>query len=236
MQASSLEQLKADLVRYSHKIAALGWIANHDGNLSVRLADNRFLITPTAVHKADVRHDMLIIVDNEGAVLEGTRKPFSEWDMHRAVYAARADVHAVLHAHPPTTCGFAVAGVSLNPPLMAEAVVSLGAFIPTVPFALPRSESLAAGVALAAREADVAVLESHGVLAFGPTLELAYLRAELLEHQAKIRAVALQLGGARPLPRDVVDAMMAARHKAAWCHLPPQNHLVLLQTRARSSS
>lgn len=211
---ASLEQLKAQVVAYAHKLARREWVANHDGNVSLRLPNGQFVATPTATAKADVEHQKLLIVDEAGTVREGTGKVFGEWELHRAVYAARPDVAAVIHAHPPyaTACG--IAGVSLAAPVMAEPVVSLGAGIASVPFFPPRSEPGLALLASAALGADALLLENHGAIAFGPNLELAYLRMELVEHQAKIQTIARQLGGLRPLPANAVQALLEARDKA----------------------
>ena len=100
-------------------------------------ASGRYLATPTATSKAAVRADGLVVVDDAGAKVGGRGKPFSEIGLHLTVYANRGDVHAVIHAHPPTATGFAVAGVPLDEAFLAEAVVSLGPGVPTVPFAAP---------------------------------------------------------------------------------------------------
>ena len=209
----TLEQLKAQLVACSHKIAFRGWVANHDGNLSARLPDGRFLATPTAVHKGDVDHTMLVVIDESGAVLEGSRRIFSEWELHRAIYRARPDVQAVVHAHPPYATACAVAGFSLAVPVMVEPVVSLGVGIPSVPFFMPKSDHGLATVAEASTRADAVIIEGHGPLAFGPSLETAYLRMELVEHQAKIQTIARSLGGARPLPEEALQPLLDARVK-----------------------
>src|SRR6185503_4322798 len=107
------------------------------GNVTVRLEPGRTLATPTAVSKAEVRSDGLVIVDEAGAKISGRGKPFSEIGLHLTVYRNRPDVNAVIHAHPPTATGFTVAGVGLEAPMIAEAVVSLGAGVPMVPFAAP---------------------------------------------------------------------------------------------------
>ena len=209
MSDPKLEKAKAEIIRFSHKIAAREWVANHDGNLSVRLDADRFLLTPTGMHKGELTHADLIVVDRAGAVLEGTRKPFSEWDLHRAAYEAREDVRAVIHAHPPTACGFALAGIAVESTALAETVVTLGREIPLVPFAAPKSGT--DGVSAAAFRADVMLLDHHGVLALGPVLETAYLRLELVEHQARIQLVARQLGGFATLPAPVVEKLLDSR-------------------------
>jgi L-fuculose-phosphate aldolase len=209
----SESQLKADVAAYAQRLHARGWVANHDGNVSVRLGPGRYLCTPTAVSKAAVRVDGLIVVDESGARVAGSGRPFSEIGLHLTVYRNRPDVNAVVHAHPPTATGFAVAGVGLDQPFLAEAVVSLGPGIPTVPFAAPGE---AAGQALTpyVAEYDAVLLANHGVLTWGVDVEQAYLRCELVEHLANIALAARQLGGVRPLPASNLPALLEARAKA----------------------
>ncbi len=208
------EQLRRELVDYAHRVHAAGWVANHDGNLSVRLGESRYLCTPTAVSKADVAPEWLIVVDGTGQRLQGTRKPFSEMKLHLAAYRARPQVKAVLHAHPPTATGFAVAGVELGEPFMPEPVVSLGARIPTVPYAMPGTDDEVRGLQAALRHADAVLLANHGVITVGPDLETCFLRMELVEHLCRIHMVAMQLGGPRRLPAPDVQVLLDKRRKA----------------------
>lgn len=207
-------QLEDQVVDFSQRLHRSGWVANHDGNVTVRLGADRFLATPTALSKACVTREQLIVVDGAGKVVSGTKKPFGELELHLAVYRARADVQAVLHAHPPTATGFAVAGHELVPAIMAEPVVSLGAVIPLVPFARPRTPQATAALVPALDDADALLLAQHGVLTVGPDLETAFLRMELVEHLAKITLVANQLGGARMLPAADIEPLLEARAKA----------------------
>lgn len=94
-------RLRAELLDYCHRLHARGWVANHDGNLSVRLRPGQILCTPTATSKAEVREESLLIVDEAGTRLAGKGKPFSELSLHLAVLRTRPDAMAVVHAHPP---------------------------------------------------------------------------------------------------------------------------------------
>jgi len=208
------EQLRNELVRRSRQVYQLGWVANHDGNLSVRLDEGRFLATPTSVSKGDVTPEMLVLLDGQGKLLQGTRKPFSEFKLHLAAYQARPELRAVLHAHPPTATGFAVAGADLGPPFMAEPVVSLGSEIPCVPYFFPGAEGETDAVADALRRADALLLGNHGVLTVGPDLEHCLLRMELVEHLARIALVARQLGGPKPIPAQDVQRLVEKRQAA----------------------
>jgi L-fuculose-phosphate aldolase len=209
------ETLRAEMVAASHALHANGWVANHDGNLTHRLGEGRYLATPTAVSKGAVVPEMLIVVDEAGQVVEGTRKGFSEFKLHAAAYRARPDVDCAIHAHPPTATGFAVAGVELGEPFLAEPVVSIGPRIPLVPFGMPGDSALDTALATALESADVLLLANHGVLVVGPDFETCMLRMELLEHICKIALVARQLGGAVALPPGLVEGL-AKKHRGLF--------------------
>ncbi len=207
------ESLRRELVSTSRGIWQRGWVANHDGNLSARLGDN-LLCTPTAVSKGDVRPEWLIVVDADDQVIQGTRRSFSELKLHRAAYSARPDIGVVIHAHPPSATAFAVSGADLGHPFMAEPVVTLGPVIPRIPLMLPGDPDLPMAIERGLEQADVLILDGHGVLAVGGSFEQALLRLELVEHLAKIALAAQHLGGTRPLPESLV-AQLAAKGRPA---------------------
>ena len=209
-----MTELRQEMVRYSRRLHAAGWVANHDGNLSARLRPGRFLCTPTATSKAEVDLATLLEVDDGGKRVAGISKPFGEIGLHLTVYRNRAEVAAVIHAHPPHATALACSGANLiERPFIAEAVVSLGAWIPRVPFAAPgpaACEALAGVVG----KVDAALLGGHGVIAWGATLEQAYLRMELVEHLARIAVLAQAVGGVKALPEGAMAALLEARAKA----------------------
>jgi L-fuculose-phosphate aldolase len=205
--------LRQELAAFSHRVWERGWVANHDGNLSVRLPRGRFLCTPTGLSKGGLKADLMLVVDGTGKVLSGKLRPFSELDLHLAWYHARPEVQAVLHAHPPTATGFGVAGVTLDRPFLPEAVVSLGPVVPTVPLALPGIEAVQSAAPYM-DEHDALLLAGNGALTCGKDLEQAYLRMELVEHLARIALVAHQLGGISPLPAHHLPPLLSARARA----------------------
>lgn len=206
--------LKEEVARIARALHAAGWVANHDGNITVRLPDGRLLATPTAVSKRLIGTDRVLTLDAGGKHLEGPGKPFSELNLHLAAYRARPDITCVLHAHPPTATGFAVAGRPLQAAIIAEAVVSIGANVPLVPYARPGTRESAAAVAAELTQAHVVLLENHGVLAVGSDLEQAFCRAELAEHLAKITLAAEAAGQPRTIPAEDVAALLEKRRKA----------------------
>lgn len=214
MPVAPLPKVRSELVATSRRLHAMGWVANHDGNISLRLTGKRLLITPTAYSKADVDDASLIIVDLDGKVLEGRKKPFSELELHLAAYRARPEIEVVLHAHPPCATAFGLAGLELSPIAMPELVVSLGDRIPTLARAMPKTPEAVKGVEAAAAQVDAMLLGGNGALTLGADLSQALLRMELVEHYAKILTAARQLGPVAPLPPGDVAKLLEARKKA----------------------
>jgi L-fuculose-phosphate aldolase len=211
--SQSLPELAQEIVRVSHAIHARGWVANHDGNVSVRLADDRFMVTPTAISKADARAGALAVTDSSGKPVEGELRPPSEFALHLGCYAERSDVRAIVHAHPPYATAMACAGKSITT-FLAEAVVSIGPEVPLARFSLPFGEVGAAPLAQLIGGYDALLLQSHGVITVGPSLELALLRMELVEHMAKIATLAQPHGGVKALPREVLGLLIEKRRSA----------------------
>jgi len=195
---------------YSKLLHVQGWVANHDGNVSVRLPDEkRFMATPTAMSKRCIEPHDVLTIDIEAKVLSGRKRVFSEWHLHAACYRARPDVGAVIHAHPPFATAFAVARKSLGVPAMPEIIVSLGASIPLIPYALPKSKEQDLQIEHALKNLNNAMLISaNGALTVGVDLEQAYLRLELVEHYAKIVMASQSLGGLVELGAQDVEKLV----------------------------
>ncbi|MBC7794831.1 MAG: class II aldolase/adducin family protein [Clostridia bacterium] len=206
--------LEDQIAEYGHRLHNAGWVANHDGNITVRLAPDRFLATPTGVSKSSVCREQLIVVDGNGQVVSGSSKPFSEIDLHLYIYRHRPDVRAVIHAHPPTATGFAVAGIPVITSMLAESVISLGAEVPLVPYARPGTAEATLGFGKFLDDSDALMLSNHGALTYGSDLETAFLRMELVEHLAKIQLVARQMGGIREIPSGDMQKLLASRTNA----------------------
>ena len=207
-------ELERQIVEFSHRLHRCGWVANHDGNITVKLEDGRYLATPTAFSKEGIQAEHLIVVDDNANVVSGRMRPFSELALHLYMYRQRPDVRVVMHAHPPTATGLSVAGVGIDTAMMAEPVVSLGREVPLIPYATPKSPEWTLNLSPAILDADAVLMENHGVFTVASDLETAYLRMELVEHLAKIQLVAHQAGGIRQIPKDDIEGLLKARTKA----------------------
>ena len=161
------------------------FVAANDGNISVKVAPDEIITTPTGVSKGYMTADMMVKIDLSGKVLEGSSVPSSEVKMHLRVYRENPEVNAVVHAHPPIATSFAIAGVPLDLPIYPEAVVSLGV-VPLAPYATPGSEGVPDSITPFCKTHNAVLLANHGALTWGNDLMQAYLRMESLEHFALI--------------------------------------------------
>lgn len=219
-QAGFPKQLRDRIIHYCRRMDAKGWTANHDGNVTVRLSSGRFGATPTARSKADLESDDLIELDEAGKKVAGSGSAFSESAMHLRVYRARPEIEAVVHAHPPAAMAVGCANQEMLTWAVPEAVVSIGPGIPLVGLALPGSQELWAELEPLLRHYDAVMVAGNGVFAWGKSLELAFLRLELVEHLAKILLESLPLGGPRLLAPAQIAALLKKRAEAGLA-LPP---------------
>jgi len=207
---TSESALRADIVEVGRRMYARGYTASNDGNISVRLDAGRLLMTPKSVCKGFMTPDMMCITDLDGRKLQGDRDPSSEMLMHLEVYRQRPDVQAVVHAHPPTATGFAVAGIPLTKAVLAEVLTTLGS-IPIAEYATPSTKELPAAVAKYIKAHDGMLLANHGALTVGTDVLGAYYKMETIEHFAKISLVARLLGRENLIAREEVERLQELR-------------------------
>jgi L-fuculose-phosphate aldolase len=177
------------------QLAANGLIAGRDGNLSVRIGKDRALVTPTGCIKSLLTARDMVEVDLTGRPgKRSSRKPTSELDLHLRILRHRPDVQAVVHAHPPTATGFAVAGEAIPGNLLPELILVVGP-VPLVPFGRPGTTELGDRVVPYLDGHNALLLANHGAVTMGRTLDEAWIRMESLEHCAKIVLAARAING-----------------------------------------
>jgi L-fuculose-phosphate aldolase len=207
--------VRREIVSVCRRLWERGLIAGPDGNVSVRLGPGRILVTPAGMSKVDVRVDDLVEVDDEGHHLRGTHRASSELAVHLRIYAHRADVGAIVHAHPPVATGFAVAGEGFASCVLPEVIFQLG-WVPLVPYEMPGTEALARQFDPFIPAHDAFLMANHGAVTSGPTLSIAHQRMESLEHAARILLTSRLLGRVNELSADQVAALVAARRRAGF--------------------
>ena len=197
-------EIKKQICEIGKRIYDRGMVASNDGNISVKIADNVFLCTPTGVSKGF--------------------KPSSEIKMHMRVYKQRPDVMSVVHAHPVYATSFAIAGIPLTQPIMPEAVIALGC-VPIAEYGTPSTEEIPDAVEKYLQHYDAVLLENHGALTFSDSLLSAYHKMESVEFYAELLYHAKMLGGPKELSKSQVERLyeirrqfgMTGKHPADLC-------------------
>jgi len=214
-------ELREQICEIGRLMRQYGYIDATSGNISARLDDERILCTPSGLAKGRMQPEQLIIVNMEGekvgAPTSANRNlhPTSEILMHLECYCQRPDVNGVVHAHPETAVALTVAGVSLEKPLLAEAVIMLG-LVPTAPYATPCGTEDRDSIRELIVNHDAVMLSHHGSLTVGADVWTAYLRLEVLEHLAGVLFKAKQLGGLLRLSPENVEDLLALRRRYGY--------------------
>jgi L-fuculose-phosphate aldolase len=181
-ESGTERRLRLALVAAGARLAAAGLILPGEGNLSVRLDAGTLLLTPAGADKGRLRAiDVVRLPVGEAP----PTKVSTEVRLHQAVYAARPEVGAVVHAHPPHLLALSLRGERPDWKMLLETQALLGPVAAVGPHA-PGSEELAAGVATGLASAGACVLERHGAVTVGGTLDEAMLRMLLLERVAAL--------------------------------------------------
>ncbi len=185
---------QTEICTISHLLYSKGFFEGTSGNISRRLSDDRILITPSGKAKNTLIPEDLIITDLNGSVIEGEGKPSSEIKMHLAVYRKRADINAVIHAHPPYSVAYCISEKSLDLSVMAEAAMILEN-VPVLKYARPSTDEVPEHLDPYLATNNVFLMENHGLLALGRNLKEAQYRAETLEFTAHVNSIVVSMGG-----------------------------------------
>jgi len=203
-------RLRREITEAGRRLWRDGLVAHTDGNISVRLDDEWVLITPSGVNKGALKPHQILKVRLCDGSTDGNGKPSVETPIHIAIYRIRPDINAVVHAHPPYATAFAAAGIALTEPVFPEMIVRFGE-IPLVPYATPGTDRLAELVAEAMKDHDAVLLQNHGAVTAGRTLEEACGLMEALEWTAKGLWLAKAMGNAIPLTPTEIARLFAMR-------------------------
>lgn len=175
-------------------------IGGYGGNVSVR-EDNKILITPSQVNKGLINEDQLIVVDMNGVVIEGNKKPSSEILMHLEIYKNRDDVKAIIHSHPPCSVAICISEIEIFNGILPETIIYLGK-IGFVKYIKPGTQELANAVGESLKDGDATFMENHGVVVVGKNLIDAMSKIEILEEMSKSIIYSKILGKIKKLPDE----------------------------------
>jgi L-fuculose-phosphate aldolase len=207
------QKVKEQIVQIATRCYDRGLLVAGDGNISVRVGENRLIATPSGVSKGWMTPEMMCVVDLQGNPLEPAEyKVSSEWPMHRVIYENRPDIHAVCHAHPPHATGFAVAGLSLSKAILSEVVLTLGC-VPLAAYGTPSTRELTDAIEPFLQYHDALLMANHGAVAYAATLEQAFNKLETLEHTCKISFIARSLGNENTIPDRAIPKLFEIRER-----------------------
>lgn len=196
-------RLRMEMTSICRRLAEKDLIAATDGNVSCRAGRDTLLVTPSGKPKGALKPADLLLLDLQGETLSGRGKPSNEIRMHLEVYRRREDVSAVVHAHPPMLTAFTLAGIPFMADALPEVWLMFGP-VPTVPYATPSTDDVPEAIAPYLEEHQAILLERHGSLTLGRSLDEACMRLEKLEHAARTLFFArlLRSGPLAPLPDE----------------------------------
>lgn len=181
------------LVAYGKKLLDKKLVAGTSGNLSLRGQADEIYITPSGMDYLEITEDDIVKINFMGEILEGDKKPSSEWMMHVEIYKNYQNYNAIVHTHSPIATAFAVSRKKI-PLILIEMKPFLGGEIEVAPFKPSGSLELAKSLIPYLKKSNSCLLANHGVVSCGKNIESAFLSAEYVEDAAKIYYYSLNIG------------------------------------------
>lgn len=207
----SAYEAKQLILEIGRRMYLKNFVASNDGNISIKISRDTLLCTPTGVSKGFMTEDMMVLLDADGNILKGNRKPSSEIKMHLRVYKENPEVMAVVHAHPPAATSYAIARIPLNRPILTESVMGIGE-IPLADYAMPGTEEVPDSIAPFVNTHNGCLLANHGALTWAKDAMTAWMRMESIEYYALVSMYTQGLiGQVRELTSDQVDRLIERR-------------------------
>ena len=189
-----LEKLKSELIEYGKLAGIKNFTPGYSGNFSARYGD-KILITSSGSANGYLSEDELVLMDFDGNLVEGNKKPSSEKMLHVEFYKQRPDVNYIIHVHSPYLSSFACCHIPLDEPVMAENVFYFGQ-IPLAEYGLPSSYDLVEKTAKYFKDYDAVLMANHGFIVGDKTIKDAFLKLELAESYAQVVFNTKMMGGA----------------------------------------
>lgn len=213
MEYMTQKQAKKAIIDIGNRMYVRNFVAANDGNISIRTGENEVWATPTGVSKGFMKKKMLVKLDLYGNILEGTHRPSSEIKMHLRAYRENEDIRSVCHAHPPVCTCFAIAGIPLDAPVLAEAIITLGD-VPVAPYAELGTEEVPEAIAPYCHTHNGVLLANHGAVTWAEDAYSAYYRLESMEYYANILMITDKiLERQNRLSADQIERLIGMREK-----------------------
>jgi L-fuculose-phosphate aldolase len=195
MSESIIRNLRERLVKVGRGVYTHGFVPGAVGNISARIPNtDTILIKPSGVSMGALKTEDLALVDLHGKQIRGELSISIETPMHTAIYRTRHDVQGVVHSHAPTATGFGVAGIEILP-ILIDMFLFIPNGVPIASFEFPGTQELAEVVKKKIKNFNAVILENHGIVTVGPSIEDAYNLNIMVEECAKTQLIATLLAG-----------------------------------------
>lgn len=192
-----------ELIQWSKRLYDKGMSPGTSGNISLRTKDG-ILISTSGSSLGDLTKDEIVLIDYNGNLIKGSKKPSGEKIMHTEIYTLRDDIDAIIHCHCPLISAFAVANVPMKKPITPDFVVLFGE-VPVIPYYCPSSIELAQETGNAFKRHSAVLLKNHGVVVGAADLKTAFYNLEILRGYAEAYFGAEVLGGAKRISEKAVQ-------------------------------
>jgi len=212
-------KIKQDICAIGDRLYKKGFAAANDGNISVRIAENEVICTPTMMTKGFMKPDDLCTVDMEGNQLSGRRKRTSEVMLHLAIMKARPEIKSVVHCHPPHATAFGIAREPVPQCVLPEVEIFIGD-VPIAAYAIPGGQEFADTILPFIHQANVMILANHGTVSYDVEVEKAYWWTEILDAYCRMLMLARGLGRVSYFNEPEAEALMDLKEK--WGYRDPR--------------
>ncbi|MEW6173369.1 MAG: class II aldolase/adducin family protein [Bacillota bacterium] len=180
------EKAREQVARAGVRMARAGLVVGAWGNVSYRIFhEDLAVITPSGIPYDSLQPRDIVVIDLEGNVVEGERKPSTESELHTAIYRARPDIFAIMHTHSVFATAMAVARMPI-PPMVEDLAQLLGGEVPVAKYAPTGSRELAEAAVAALGRGNAVLLANHGMVGAGTTIDEAFNICQIVEKAAKI--------------------------------------------------
>ncbi|HOO12682.1 MAG TPA: class II aldolase/adducin family protein [Bacillota bacterium] len=203
----SIKRARQDILETGLKMLERGLVTATWGNISCRIEGKELIaITPSGMEYDKITEEDIVVLDMQGSVVMGERKPSIEVPLHLALYKGREDIGAIVHTHSTFATALACAHKHIAP-IVEELVQVVGGDVRVARYALPGSDLLASNVLAAIRDRQAALLANHGVVGVAKTLEEALKACEIVEKSAMITVFCSMVGQPVPISFEDVQTM-----------------------------
>lgn len=225
-------EAKQEVIKAGKALVQLGLVARTWGNISCRVDDKRFVITPSGIGYEHLSEDNIVLVDIDTCSYQGEVKPSSETRIHADAYDLDPETNFVIHTHQIYASCISVSGFSLLAPEKEETAI-LGGPIVKAGYGLPGTKKLKENVKKALKQGSFAVLlESHGAVLTGKSRSAAFQRAATLEEVCKRASIHIPLSDTPSLSSSQSDKTIPENHKPFFDRYPEFSYLMVLNSPA----